>query len=221
MTMDQREIERVRSALRDSHDPRALRTRAALISATSALMHQTTATFTAEHIAQQAGVSRSSFYAHFSSAEAAALEVFRDTIAQIGRDSRGIGHLSSARGLDFARAATAAVVRHVAENQALYRSVLQLDLPSDAYAGVLADFTAVVHAAVLALDTIPPQVHPSTAATYITGGALAVLRHRITSPDPLDESSLVEELVGMIPDWFTSARFTASTPPVLHPADTD
>jgi AcrR family transcriptional regulator len=212
-------IDKVRSSLRVSRDPRALRTRAALLAATSRVMHHSPETFTAERIADEAGVSRSSFYAHFTSPEAAAIDVFREAIGQIGRDGASELPQGSAHGLDFARAATAAVVQHVAENQDLYRAVLAMDLPSEAYSAVFADFGDTVRAAVLSLDTIPHNVQPATAATYIAGGALAVLRERITSPHPIDEAPLVEELVGMIPEWFTSARFTPDALRVLHPAD--
>jgi nucleoside recognition membrane protein YjiH len=149
------------------------------------------------------------------------LAVFRDTIDTIGRDGFSSMHLQSSDALDFARAATAAVVIHVAENQTLYRAVLQLDLQADAYSAVFADFTAVVHAAVLSLERVPPHVLPATAATYIAGGALAVLRERITSPDLIDVELLVDELVGMIPDWFTNAKLAAKTPRVSHSAETD
>jgi AcrR family transcriptional regulator len=213
-------IDRVRSSLRVSRDPRALRTRAALLSATSTLMRESPEAFTAERIAEEAGVSRSSFYAHFTSPEAAAIEVFRETIEQVGRDGGSGLQQESAHGLDFARAATASVVKHVAENQGLYRAVLTMDLPAEAYAAVFADFGATVRAAVLSLERVPDHVQPSTAATYIAGGALAVLRERISSPDPIDPIPLVEELVGMIPDWFTVARFAPGTLRVPHSADT-
>jgi AcrR family transcriptional regulator len=212
-------IDRVRSSLRVSRDPRALRTRAALLAATATLMHQAPESFTAERIADEAGVSRSSFYAHFTSPEAAAIEVFRETIEQIGRDGASGLPQGSAHGRDFARAATAAVVKHVSENQDLYRAVLTMDLPSEAYSTVFADFGATVRAAVLSLERVPEHVDPSTAATYIAGGALAVLRERIASSHPIDQALLVEELVGMIPDWFTTARFIPETRRVLHPAD--
>jgi AcrR family transcriptional regulator len=213
-------ITKVRSSLRSSRDPRAVRTRAALIAATATVMHRSPESFSAESIAQEAGVSRSSFYAHFTSAEAALFEVFRETLEKGGRDGASIMRPSSSHGLDFARAATAAVVKHVAENQALYRAVLRMDLPAEAYTAVFADFAATTEAAILSLETVPTHVTPSTAATYIAGGALAVLRTRILLPDPLDENLLVEELVGMIPDWFAGARFTATALRVLHPADT-
>lgn len=213
-------IDKVRSTLRISRDPRVQRTRAALLAAAATLMHQSPQSFTAERIADEAGVSRSSFYAHFTSPEAAAIEVFREKIEQVGRDGASGLSYGSTHGLDFARAATAAVVEHVAENQPLYRAVLSMDLPSEAYSAMFADFGATVRAAVLSLESLPHYVQPSTAATYIAGGALAVLRERITSPDPIDQAPLVEELVGMIPDWFTAARFAPDTRRVLHPADT-
>jgi AcrR family transcriptional regulator len=214
-------IAEVRSTLKASRDPRALRTRAALIAATSTLMHKSGEAFTAEQIATEAGVSRSSFYAHFTSAEAAVLAVFRDTIDTIGRDGFSSVHLTSSDGLNFARAATTAVVTHVAENQPLYRAVLQLDLQADAYSAVFADFTAVVHAAVLSLESVPSHIQPSTAAAYIAGGSLAVLRERIISPDAIDVDPLVEELVGMIPDWFTNSTLSTTTRRVSHSAETE
>jgi AcrR family transcriptional regulator len=110
-----RPLEQIRDGTRDSRDPRALRTRAAILGAVSSLLAENTSgALTVTDILERAQVGKTSFYSHFASLEHLALDIFTETF---GRPDR-------AGGVSVRPFSVEGLVDHYLSHARLYRSIL-------------------------------------------------------------------------------------------------
>jgi len=195
---------RVRDARAATEDPRAAETRARLCAAFEQVVARDGyGAATVSRIVAEARVSRSAFYDHFSSPLAVALAVVEslfETNAVATRQARASG-LSN---WETARRALERLASHMAENSAVYRDLL---LPSAAPGAV-----AVALLDKLAAESLPgvraarPDLDArgaSQAARVIAGSVLSGMAWWLREEDPSVPSVLAEELVDLLPEWYT------------------
>jgi AcrR family transcriptional regulator len=200
--------ERVRTAVRNARgateDPRAAETRARLCAAFERVVGQDGyGAATASRIAAEAGVSRSAFYDHFADPSAVALAVVEslfEAIAVASREARANG----LRNRETARIANEVIASHVFENVAMYRALLLPPRASGAVVVTLLEKFA--EKALPAVRATRPDLSArgvGQAARVIAGAVLSVMIWWLQEEEPGPPSALAEELVSLLPEWFT------------------
>lgn len=193
--------ELAREGRRESLDPRAARTRAAILKAAHSLAADGARAPSVREIAERAGVSRSSFYTQFSSMTELSVALFEDILGQIAdQDSR-------ARSMHSAPAAE--VLRHsvqrLVDDVHALRHLYLMDLPETSAAHLrLVDDTArrlrgsrgLATAAEAGLDV-------DLAATFLAGAILSLLRAWVTGQVPGTPAQITEQLMRLLPPWLS------------------
>ena len=206
-TTEVRRRTRVRDARAATEDPRAAETRARLCAAFERVVaRHGYGAATVSRIAAEAGVSRSAFYDHFSSPLAVALamvESLLETNAVATRQARATG-LSSQ---ETSRRALERLASHMAENSAVYRDLL-LQSAAPVAVTLLDKLAAESLPGVRATRPDLDARGASQAAHVIAGAVLSGMTWWLREEDPSVPSALAEELVDLLPEWYTrpSAR---------------
>lgn len=132
MTTESGASEALRDILRGSTDPRVSRTRAALVAAVQSLA-EAEAEVSVSAIVREAGISRASFYSHFSGLDELAMSLHREAFTAIA----DLVRLDKTGGPDAVRRSQERLVAHFAENRALYSAVAALPTSKESHlAGV-------------------------------------------------------------------------------------
>ncbi|QHC66583.1 TetR family transcriptional regulator [Rathayibacter sp. VKM Ac-2759] len=194
-------------------DPRARRTRRRVFDAVERLVMQAEGEraegIAVSDIVREAGISRSSFYAHFDDAADVASALLREdlVIAEVaGGDAEDrTGALALRRG--YARLIDRLVDRHAFH--ARLRARASARVASD---DAVLDTVLALHREVLARVEVPDSVDPELTATFAAGGVLAVVGSWLAgSLDGTDEE-LVERLVALLPPWLADAPLRSLDP---------
>lgn len=200
--------ERARSAMRSARgateDPRAAETRARLCTAFERVVSQDGyGAATASRIAAEAGVSRSAFYDHFAGPPAVALAVVESLFEAIAVADHG-ARANGLRNRENARIANEAIATHMFEHPAMYRALLLPPAASGAVVVTLLEkFAAKALPAVRAARPESSARDASRAARVIAGAVLSTMIWWLQEDDPGVPSVLAEELVNLLPEWFT------------------
>jgi AcrR family transcriptional regulator len=136
-------------------DPRPARTRAAIHAAVERLTATAGAEVTVNAIAQEAGVSRTSFYAQFEDLDALAVSMLVDTFRDIGHDDVVARRAAGADAHQAARSSAFRLVEHIAARRAFYRASLDWKLTARVREVVEAAFAEQV---LVSLDVAPERV---------------------------------------------------------------
>jgi len=164
-------------------------------------------------IVREAGISRSSFYAHFEDAAAVASALLREDlvvadVAESDADDR-TGSIALRRG--YGRLVDRLVDRHAFHARLRARASARVASDDAVLETVLA-----LHREVLARAHVPASVDSELTATFAAGGVLAVVGAWLAgSLDGTDEE-LVDHLVALLPPWLADAPLgppASSSPP--------
>jgi len=186
-------------------DPRPARTRAAIHAAVERLSAEEGTDFTVDAVARAAGVSRTSFYAHFPDLDALAVSMLVEAFREIGHDDVDARRSTGMSRRALARASSVRLVEHVASRRAFYRASLDWKLSSRVHEHVVEAYADRVLETVAAdPDLLPTGVDARDAARFVAGGALAVLTAWLRIDDPIDPGALADRLVAVMPQWLTS-----------------
>jgi AcrR family transcriptional regulator len=193
-----------RRTMRASGDPRAARTRQAIIGAVHELAAEGGAAPSVSEIVRRAGVSRSSFYTQFASMDELASAVLREAFTTIGTAKRAMHRDGTASFAEASRVAIAALVAHVAEHRGLYR--LGLTVTPSFHVEALEALAAQVRQAIaLAAGTVG-GIPAETEAVYVAGGMLAVLRSWIQGGLLGTVDDIRDQMFALLPSWVVSAE---------------
>jgi AcrR family transcriptional regulator len=190
-----------RAMTRSSADPRAARTRRAILDAVGQLTAAGATTICVSDVVRQAGVSRSSFYAHFSSLDDLAAGFLREefnAIAAAGIDLRREGRVS---GVEAAHIGYRRLVAHLIANDSSYGSVLGLPVSRRAYDEALRAYAEEMLQTIVELSYVPAGVVPEIAAMYMAGGSLMLISSWIRGNLKIRDDELVGQLVALLPSW--------------------
>lgn len=191
-------------------DPRAERTRHLIFGAVAQLMSIGAVNASVMDIVRGAGVSRSSFYAHFSSLDDVASELVRTQFAHIepvAPDSvaPALPGESAAGGRRAARAGYTRLVEHLVSHFALYSRVLELPLTRSTYDGLVRDYSRRVVETAVTTESVPEGTNAHMAATYSAAGTLGLITSWMGGDFEASSDEIVEELVTLLPTWLTTA----------------
>jgi AcrR family transcriptional regulator len=189
---------RLHSEARSAPDPRAERTRQLIFTAIRTLIADQSASVSVPDIVRIAGISRSSFYAHFASLDVLAAEYLRAQFTDLGS-----AHLRNglAEGENAARVGYARLVAHMVENFPLYATVLALPLTRSAYDQIVDAYATQMLESVLISDSVPNDVNVELVTTYIAGGALTLISAWMRGQLDVSDDDLVDQLVSLLPAW--------------------
>jgi AcrR family transcriptional regulator len=190
----------VRARMSDSPDERALRTRQALVSAYRGLVSSHAVTdVSVARVVQRAGVTRSSFYAHFANTDdlavAALTEVF-DVVASADSASRRQGTEPLA---EVSEQSLAEVVAFIADRRVVYRDLLAR---ADHFALAVEDAFAERSLATLAAAG-HSVADPVVTARFIAAGVMGVIAWWLREASDWTAEELAHHLAAVIPTDFT------------------
>lgn len=191
--------ELAREGRRESLDPRAAQTRAALIGAACELAAEGARTPSVRGITERAGLSRSSFYTQFASLTELSIAIFEDAFTRITAQDAQEREDHSASIVDITRHSVRALVD-------------QVDALRDFYLAEGAD-TAAAHQRLM--DGFTAQLRRSrglsnapraglavdAAAVYISGGILGLLRGWVSGQIPGTATEITEQILLLLPPW--------------------
>lgn len=168
-------------------------------------------------IVREAGISRSSFYAHFEDAAAVASALLREdlVVADVAE-----GDAFDRTGAEALRRGYVRLVERLVDRHAFHtrlRARASARLASD---DAVLDTVLALHREVLARAQAPAGVDAELTATFAAGGVVAVVGAWLAgSLDGTDEE-LVERLLALLPPWLADAPLrplASSSPPLLRP----
>ncbi|NRG42757.1 TetR/AcrR family transcriptional regulator [Rathayibacter sp. VKM Ac-2835] len=203
-----------------SADPRARRTRRRVFDAVERLVMQTDGGraegIAVSDIVREAGISRSSFYAHFEDASAVASALLREDLVVADVSAPDLQDESGAQALrrGYIRLVDRLVDRHAFH--ARLRARASARVASD---DAVLDTVLALHRAVLARVDAPVGTDPELTAVFAAGGVLAVVGAWLAGGLDGTDEELVEQLVALLPPWLADAplRTPASSSPPLRP----
>lgn len=187
-------------------DPRAERTRQLIFAAVMDLLSAPAASASVTDIVRGAGISRSSFYAHFSSLDDVASELVRTQFALIGSSGTAMpGEQGAAGGRRAARAGYTRLVEHLVSHFPLYSRVLELPLTRSTYDGLVRDYSRRVVETAATPQFMPDGINAHMAATYTAAGALGLITSWMGGDFEASADEIVDELVTLLPTWLSTA----------------
>lgn len=187
-------------------DPRARRTRALLLNAYESEIEAGRAVVSVATLVRAAGVSRSSFYSHFSGVDELGLAAMRALLEglEIPADSVSTGgecdplcSNPSASLLDL--------FTHLADHRALFVA-LMADEGGSTPAGAEFRILLTGHIADAIRDSaIPTGVSVDAVATYLVGGLVALMCHLMRDVESA-EVDMARHVNSLVPDWLRSCE---------------
>ncbi len=191
-----------------SRDPRAVRTRARLAEAFTAVAGRHPGTpVSVSAIVAEAGLNRSSFYAHFDTTGSLAVYVLEQALRAISEQDVQVRLIGAATGRDASRI----VLGHILDQVEGQRTEL-LAVFGSADGGAatarfgrqLADNIGYYFQRLRFAPTRPPG-ELATTAVFLGHGLAAAIVDWLTDADPCPRDGLVDLLVGLVPSWVDSA----------------
>lgn len=188
-------------------DPRALRTRQAIFEAVERLAAEDPAAqeerdITVSDIVRVAGISRSSFYAHFDDVADVAVGLLAASFA--GIDEPGDRDAAALDKADALRRGYSLLVDHLTDRYGFYSSLRALPAMRGAYDDAVTGYCRDLVRSVLPSE-LPPGIDPEFTARYVAGGSLAVLGGWIGGRLDGTDDELVDHLVAQLPEWLTTS----------------
>lgn len=187
-----------RARMSTSEDARARRTRAKLVDTFAQLAHDGRAV-TVARIVKHSGVNRTSFYAHFSSIDALAVESLTELfemVASVDAANRGRG-----RDAETSEQSLLDVARFIGDRRAVYVPLLQAGTFHQAIEDA---FTARNLHTLRSIEGLSSDVDIPVTARFVAAGALGVVSAWLRDGDPSTSDDLARRLRSALPPWFTS-----------------
>jgi AcrR family transcriptional regulator len=187
-----------RSSNASPADPRAARTRQGILDAVARLRESGMADISVSDIVREAKISRSSFYAHFSSLDDLAGALLRQEFIDVGAPSRDEAGTTTSIRDSYRR-----LVDHFAQHESIYSVAAGLPLSRRAFDDVIAAYAEQVLAAFDIADDPAAGIRGRMTATYIAGGTISLLSSWIAGHHAISAEQLVDELVELLPPALT------------------
>jgi AcrR family transcriptional regulator len=192
-------LEAVRDVTRTSSDPRARRTRSAILAATDQLIAEGATEFSVTSIARAAEVSRSVFYTHFSGIDDVAVTLLEAAVEEIGTDDAALRRASDVAQDVPVHIAVARIVAHAESHRALYAAVFT---PGASFERAVEAYMRQVLVTIDGASGAPRDLDRLATARYISSGSLAVLIAWLRDEQRSPKAEITEFLVAILPPWF-------------------
>jgi AcrR family transcriptional regulator len=191
----------VRASRGASQDPRPSRTKKAIVDAVTKLAAQGKE-ITVSEIVSVSGVSKSSFYSHFSSLDELAAFISRQAfahIAQVYLHRNADGALAIALHEGYG-----SLVEHWVSNRELYAAAAAITQTRDSYLQAVSDMAAVMESVLRASPTCPPEVDPGLAARFLALATYGLLDAWVREDVVASPQQLSDQLIALTPAWLSN-----------------
>lgn len=182
-------------------DPRAARAQAAIFAGIERLMSEGVAHVSVSEVVRASGVSRSTFYAHFTGLDDLALAYLTRHLKIISDAGIGVRREDFIHGEAAARIGYTRLITHIVQHYPLYSTVLTMPLTRGAFEKAVGSYSRSLMRSVMILDVAPGDANTEVAVTYVAGGVLTVISAWIRGELDVDDDELVVRLVDLLPDW--------------------
>lgn len=172
-----------------------------IFTAVDTLMREHTATVSVSDIVRTAGISRSTFYAHFTGLDVLATDYLRSQLAEISQSGVELRRGDLVSGTLSARIGYRRLIAHMVEHYPLYSSVLELPPTRTAHNAVVDAYAGQIVQSMRALGPVPAGVNPHVVANYVAGGALTLIGAWMSGRIEASDDELVEQLTALLPTW--------------------
>jgi AcrR family transcriptional regulator len=199
----------IRRTMRASGDPRAMRTRQAIMDAVHALITEGESTPTVSQIVRRAGMSRSSFYTQFANMNELAAAVFRQAFTQVETADLAARRHGLA-GAEATQTAVERLVRHVDEHRDFYRHSFPATFA--AHNEAVQALAAQLRESIPLVSSPPAGVSVDATAIYIAGGTLAILRAWVVGEVTGSVTDITNQIMALLPVWLVSPDQFSSVP---------
>ncbi|MCD4853419.1 TetR/AcrR family transcriptional regulator [Arthrobacter sp. AK01] len=179
-------------------DPRAVRTRQLLLDAFERQLESGQSSPTVSSLVQEAAVSRSSFYNHFTGAENVGVAAFRellDAFKPMLREDEDQSTPAVVSQVGFEEFFT-----HLAEHRVLCLAVLTPGTQTPALAELHSTLVTHLTAAIAAVEARPAGLDAKQAAVFLVGAILSLLLDWLEKPTQT-ATELTLFVDRMLPDW--------------------
>jgi AcrR family transcriptional regulator len=187
-----------RARMSTSDDARARRTRATLVDTFAQLAHDGRPV-TVARIVKHSGVNRTSFYAHFSSVDALAVESLTELfelVASVDAANRGRG-----RDAETSEQSLLDVAGFIGDRRAVYVPLLQAGTFRQAIEDA---FTERNVQTLRSMQGLSDDVDIEVTARFVAAGALGVVTAWLRAEEPAPTDELARRLRSALPSWFTT-----------------
>ncbi|WP_082498417.1 TetR/AcrR family transcriptional regulator [Plantibacter sp. Leaf314] len=210
-------VERLAPVLRVTGDPRAERTRQTIFDAVATILAGRPERVSVGDIVRVAGISRSSFYAHFSSLDDLTAAYLRMQFAGLTAPAttRPVGERASSR--ERAEDAYRRLVGQLLEDAPLYSSVLELPVARAVFDALVGEHADHLVAALLQRTRVPAGIPVELVSAYVAGGTLSLVDGWRHGRIDVSDDELVDSLVALLPAWLLEERPTGASPPTQTP----
>lgn len=179
-----------------SVDPRAKKIRRQLHRAATELSSQDQS-FNVTALTREAGVSRATFYAHYTDLAAFVLDLQKQQFISIAELFQTRQHLGSREAmLDAQRQ----LVHHFARQRPLYRLVFTHGTAPDIFEGTINALAKHIQEHIVRTPAFPQHLDPAMSAQYIAGAVTTLIVNWINSHST-DEETLALHLLELMPKW--------------------
>lgn len=193
--------------LRVTGDPRAERTRSTIFEAVATILAGRPERVSVGDIVRVAGISRSSFYAHFSSLDELTAAYLRRQFAELGAPVAIVRPAHEPWGsAERARAAYRRLVGQLLEDAPLYSSVLELPVARSAFDDLVGEHADQLITALLERTEAPAGIPVELVSAYVAGGTLSLVDGWRRGRIDVSDDELVDALVALLPEWLLDER---------------
>lgn len=206
MTTDTEIRARYRSGASPSTDPRAAQTRDAIHVAVGRLLAtDKLSTISVVDIAREAGIARSTFYAHYRTTDELALDIVTSALSRISDDGERSRIQNRGPHVDVTRATQRVIVDHAAKHRALYLAGFQLSTSGQLFTGILEAITSITERSMARAVTVPDNVRIELVAPYLATATMGLLASWLTGHLDASQEEVADHLVMLMPKWLSGA----------------
>jgi AcrR family transcriptional regulator len=192
--------EQLRQKMEATSNVRARKTRAKLVAAYQELTEESHHRVTVGDVVRQAKVNRTTFYAHFESIEALAVEAFADLAETI--TSEHLRRRADGGRREPSLASLEETLHYVAERRELYLELLGHG--STPFFNAIEDAFALRTAGLLrTIGALPDDRDVEVAARFIAAGTVGVIAQWLRDGMNEDPDLLAERLLNLLPPYFS------------------
>ncbi|MFJ2552017.1 TetR/AcrR family transcriptional regulator [Microbacterium sp. NPDC087591] len=188
----------VRDGIRSSSDRRVTATRSRLFDAVRDLAAEG-AEITVRSVTERAGVSRATFYTHFSGVDDLALHLQEQAFHDIAEESRPRD--GAALDATLMERSQRALIAHYAAYRSLYAAAFAVAVPRGAESRVAELMKIEILAHVRGFAQPPVGIDTDIAATYIAHAATGVIASWVLGEIEATEDELARHLTQLMPRW--------------------
>lgn len=206
MTTDASNRVRHRSGASPSTDPRAAQTRESIHAAVGRLLVAgKLSAISVVDIAHEAGIGRSTFYAHYRTIDDLALDIVTSALARISDEGERARIQHHGPQIQITRSTQRAIVDHAEKHRALYLAAFRLSAKGQLYVEILEAVTAITKRSMTRAVAIPDGVRTDLLAPYLATATVGMLTSWLSGHIDASKEEVVDHLVMLMPRWLSGA----------------